>query len=58
MAKVLGQDHMAIKTGTAGETVTLRGGMVILTSTIPVVVLEVWQGTFKICVAKRQRLVK
>ena len=49
MAKVLGQDRMAIKTGTAGETVTLRDGMAILISTIPAVVLEVWQGTFKVC---------
>ena len=57
MAKVVGQDLITI--GIAGVIDTLNGGITIrIKITIQVVVLEVWQGTFRICWEKLLRSVR
>ena len=55
MAKAVGQDLMTI--GTAGEIGTINGGITIRTTT-QVVVLAVWQGTFRICWEKLLHLAR
>ena len=56
MAKVVGQDLITI--GTAGVLDTLHGTTIRTKIKIQVVVLEVWQGTFRICWEKLLRSVR
>ena len=54
MAKEVGQDLMTI--GIAGEIGTINGGIIRITT--QVVVLAVWQGTFRTCWEKLLRLAR